>query len=126
MATCGKCGYDGPFNHGCGPASPSVSLLPRITELEAENTRLQDGYDGLKCQYDEQHDELLSLVALAERRKEALEGVKVRDDTDGLWLLFDNGKQKGAVNTRSPGPIVRMAILGWFRQVRVAIEGVVD
>ncbi len=52
----------------------------------------------------------------------ALEAVKVRDGTDGLWLLFDNGKQKGAVNARSPGPIVRVAILGWFRQARRAIE----
>ena len=41
MATCGKCGYSGPFNHGCGPDSPSVSLLPRIADLEAENARLQ-------------------------------------------------------------------------------------
>ena len=53
---------------------------------------------------------------------DALEAVTVRDDVDGLWLLFDNGKQKGAVNTRSPGPIVRTAILGWFQQARKAID----
>ncbi len=57
-----------------------------------------------------------------EALRKALEAVEVRDDADGLWLLFDNGKQKGAVNTRSPGPIVRTAILGWFRQARKAIE----
>ncbi len=57
-----------------------------------------------------------------ERLVKALEAVTVRDDVDGLWLLFDNGRQKGAVNTRSPGPIVRTAILGWFGQVNAAIK----
>ena len=57
-----------------------------------------------------------------EKLRETLEAVKIRDDADGLWLLFDNGKQKGAVNTRSPGPIVRTAILGWFGQARKAVE----
>ena len=51
-----------------------------------------------------------------------LEAVTVRDDVDGLWLLFNNGRQKGAVNTHSPGPIVRTAILGWFGQVNAAIK----
>lgn len=41
MATCGKCGYSGPFAHGCGPSASTVSLLPRIADLEAENARLQ-------------------------------------------------------------------------------------
>jgi len=42
MATCGKCGYDGPFAHGCGPSPASVSLVPRVNDLEAENARLQE------------------------------------------------------------------------------------
>ena len=54
----------------------------------------------------------------------ALEGVEVRDDRDGLWILFDNGRQKCAYNTGSPGPIVRKAILGWYRQARAAINKV--
>ena len=42
-----------------------------ITDLKAENARLRDGYDSLKCQYDEEHDELLRYKALAERCMEA-------------------------------------------------------
>ena len=34
--------------------------------LRAENARLQDGYDGLKYQYDEEHDKLLRLQARVE------------------------------------------------------------
>ena len=59
-----------------GPYEPELGLDlkpdTRIADLEAENARLQDGYDSLKCQYDEEHDELLRYKALAERRREAL------------------------------------------------------
>ena len=40
--------------------------MVRDSELEAENARLQDGYDGLKYQYDEEHDKLLRLQARVE------------------------------------------------------------
>ncbi len=98
MATCGRCGYDGPFNHGCGPASPSVNLLTRLAELEDENARLRDRVEEAEAftkevqeyrdfwlaKYDEatiKHDDALGrsehdlahYKALAERRKKALE-----------------------------------------------------
>ncbi len=86
MATCGKCGYDGPFNHGCGPSPASVSLVPRVNDLEAENARLQDELKATKWTLEMDDPRLLKAVqtitrlvkerdrykALAERRKKAL------------------------------------------------------
>jgi hypothetical protein len=43
-----------------------------LAELEAENARLQDGYDGLKCQYDEEHDKLLRLQERVEKSQAVL------------------------------------------------------
>ena len=74
MATCGKCGYDGPFSHGCGPDSPSVSLLPRIADLEAENARLQGRGDDYKAESEVSFARAKRAEALAERRGEALKG----------------------------------------------------
>lgn len=53
---------------------------------------------------------------------EALGRIKVQDDGDGLWLIFDNGSQKGSVNIGSPGPIVRRAVVGWYRQAVKALD----
>ena len=54
-------------------ADAVVDFFRELALSRAENARLQDGYDGLKFQYDEEHDELLGYKALAERRGEALE-----------------------------------------------------
>ena len=41
----------------------------QLGQSEAENARLQDGYDSLKCQYDEEHDKLLRLQERVEEIK---------------------------------------------------------
>ena len=59
----------------CG-AHAGHKRLTCYAELErerAENARLQDGYDSLKCQYDEEHDRLLSLQTRVEEAEQEIE-----------------------------------------------------
>ncbi len=64
-----------PVCRECWQAWPcdTEDVLARTAELEAENARLQDGYDGLKYQYDEEHDKLLRLQARVEEAEHNLE-----------------------------------------------------
>ncbi|KKN10965.1 hypothetical protein LCGC14_1031450 [marine sediment metagenome] len=50
--------------------------MTACSRLKSENARLQDGYDSLKCQYDEEHDKLLALVAREGELVAALEEAK--------------------------------------------------
>lgn len=76
--------------------------------------------------------EPVAATPLASNRKDVLDDLyrgtgggeedgAAESDADGLWLLFDNGRQKAAVNIGRPGPIVRRAILGWYRQAKGTI-----
>ena len=53
--------------------------MTACSRLKAENVRLQDGYDGLKFFYNEQHDKLLQLQERVEELEWQLE-VKLQDE----------------------------------------------
>ncbi len=109
MATCGRCGYDGPFTHGCGPSPAGVSLVPRVHDLEAEQ-QLRDQVavvgrgvrmwhyiemmllprmEGLVESLQASYEHTAKLEALAERRKTALGGVVKL--LDNISLRTDDG-----------------------------------
>jgi len=65
---------------------PTRQVEKILSDLRAENARLQDGYDGLKYQYDEQHDELLRLrerVEQAERERDRALGELTASISEG-------------------------------------------
>ncbi len=94
--------------HACPPW-----VLKALADLRAENARLQDGYDSLKCQYDEEHDELLGYKALAERRKKALEPL--------AQCAEDSPPTSPDSHTLYDGAFVGI-VLGDARRARAAID----
>ncbi len=74
---------------------PTRQVEQILSDLRAENARLQDGYDGLKYQYDEQHDELRRLQvyikALDEEGMQASLYVRLSHECDRL--LAEVGRQ---------------------------------